>query len=122
MLRRVNTLQMLRVNRTGVEDKDLSKYIHRQLKDASMKFLARPLHNLYSSALRNSKYRWLIVAASLLYLLSPFDLVSDFIPVMGWVDDGVIATVLVAEVSGLLQEKIRSRRQKDQSLSVMVQS
>jgi uncharacterized membrane protein YkvA (DUF1232 family) len=86
-----------------------------------MKFLARPLHNLYSSALRNSKYRWLIVAASLVYLLSPFDLISDFIPVLGWVDDGVIATVLVAEVSELFQEKLRAKRQKDQSLSTMVQ-
>jgi uncharacterized membrane protein YkvA (DUF1232 family) len=86
-----------------------------------MKFLTRPLYNLYSSALRNSKYRWLIVAASLVYLLSPFDLISDFIPVLGWVDDGVIATVLVAEVSELFQEKLRAKRQKDQSLSTMVQ-
>ncbi len=86
-----------------------------------MKFLARPLYNLYSSALRNSKYRWLIVGASLVYLLSPFDLVSDFIPVLGWVDDGIIATVLVAEVSELFQEKPRAKRQKDQSLSTVVQ-
>jgi uncharacterized membrane protein YkvA (DUF1232 family) len=76
-----------------------------------MKFLARPLYNLYSSALRNPKYRWLIVAASLFYLLSPNDLISDFVPIVGWVDDGVIATVLVAEVSQLFQEKLRSRRQ-----------
>jgi uncharacterized membrane protein YkvA (DUF1232 family) len=81
-----------------------------------MKFLARPLYNLYSNALRNPKYRWLIVAASLFYLLSPADLISDFIPVVGWVDDGVIATVLVAEVSQLFQEKLKSRRQKEQSL------
>jgi uncharacterized membrane protein YkvA (DUF1232 family) len=87
-----------------------------------MKFLARPLYNLYSNALRNPKYRWLIVAASLVYLLSPLDLVSDFIPVVGWLDDGVIATVLVAEVSQLFQEKLRSRRQKDQPLSPTVQS
>jgi uncharacterized membrane protein YkvA (DUF1232 family) len=86
-----------------------------------MKFLVRPLYNLYSNALRNPKYRWLIVAASLFYLLSPIDLISDFIPVVGWVDDGVIVTVLVAEVSQLLQEKLKSRRQKDQSLRTIGQ-
>jgi uncharacterized membrane protein YkvA (DUF1232 family) len=87
-----------------------------------MKFLARPLYNLYSNALRHPKYRWLIVAASLVYLLSPLDLVSDFIPVVGWLDDGVIATVLVTEVSQLFQETLRSRKQKNQSLGTMVQS
>lgn len=81
-----------------------------------MKFLVRPLYSLYRNTLRNPKYRWLIVAASLFYLLSPIDLISDFVPIVGWVDDGVIATVLVAEVSQLLQEKLRSGRQKDQSL------
>jgi uncharacterized membrane protein YkvA (DUF1232 family) len=86
-----------------------------------MKFLARPLYNVYSGLLRNSKYRWFIVAASLVYLLSPVDLITDFIPVVGWIDDGVIATVLVAEVSQLFQDKLKARRQKDQSLSIASQ-
>lgn len=87
-----------------------------------MKFLARPLHNLYSSLLRHPKYRWLIVAASLVYLLSPVDLITDFIPIVGWIDDGVIATVLVAEVSQLFQDQLKARRQKNQSLSIAPQS
>jgi uncharacterized membrane protein YkvA (DUF1232 family) len=86
-----------------------------------MKFLARPLYNLYSSLLRNSKYRWFVVVASLVYLLSPVDLITDFIPVVGWIDDGVIATVLVAEVSQLFQEQLKARRQRDQSLSTAPQ-
>jgi uncharacterized membrane protein YkvA (DUF1232 family) len=86
-----------------------------------MKFLARPLYNLYSSLLHNSKYRWLIVAASLVYLLSPVDLITDFIPVVGWIDDGIIVTVLVAEVSQLFQDQLKARRQKDQSLSIAPQ-
>ncbi len=86
-----------------------------------MKFLARPLYNLYSSLLRNSKYRWLVVAASLVYLLSPVDLITDFIPVVGWIDDGIIVTVLVAEVSQLFQDQLKARRQKDQSLNIAPQ-
>jgi uncharacterized membrane protein YkvA (DUF1232 family) len=87
-----------------------------------MKFLARPFYNLYSNLLRNPKYRWFIVAASLVYLLSPVDLITDFIPVVGWIDDGVIATVLVAEVSQLFQGQLKAKRQKDQSLSIAPQS
>jgi uncharacterized membrane protein YkvA (DUF1232 family) len=87
-----------------------------------MKFLVRPLYNLYSSLLRNSKYRWFMVAASLVYLLSPVDLITDFIPVVGWIDDGVIAAVLVAEVSQLFQDQLKARRQKEPSLSIAPQS
>ncbi|MBP6666244.1 MAG: DUF1232 domain-containing protein, partial [Ottowia sp.] len=30
-----------------------------------------------------------------LYVVSPIDLVSDFIPILGWLDDGLIAYVLL---------------------------
>lgn len=37
----------------------------------------------------------LATVLALLYVVSPIDLVSDFIPVLGWLDDGVIAYVLL---------------------------
>ncbi len=77
-----------------------------------MKFIAQPLYDLYRKLLRNSKYRWLIVAASLFYLVSPVDLITDVIPVLGWIDDGVVATVLVTEVSQLLVEQLKARKAK----------
>jgi uncharacterized membrane protein YkvA (DUF1232 family) len=86
-----------------------------------MKFLARPLYSFYSNILRNSKYRWFVIAASVFYLVSPFDLITDFIPVVGWLDDGVIATVLAAEVSQLVKEQLTSRKAKDKSLKVVGQ-
>ena len=36
----------------------------------------------------------MIVLAGL-YVISPIDLVSDFIPVLGWLDDGLIAYLLL---------------------------
>jgi uncharacterized membrane protein YkvA (DUF1232 family) len=75
-----------------------------------MKFIAQPLYDLYRSLLRNSKYRWLIAAASLIYLVSPIDFITDVIPVLGWIDDGVVATVLMAEVSQLLVEQLKNRK------------
>lgn len=64
------------------------------------------LRNWYRNTIRNSKYRWLVVLGSLIYLASPFDMVPDVLPVIGWLDDGVIATLLITEVSQLLFEQV----------------
>lgn len=37
----------------------------------------------------------LVTLLALLYVISPVDLVSDFIPILGWVDDGLIAYFLL---------------------------
>ena len=36
-----------------------------------------------------------IAVVALLYLLSPFDLVSDFLPFVGWIDDGLVVAGLL---------------------------
>ncbi|UBF24618.1 DUF1232 domain-containing protein [Kovacikia minuta CCNUW1] len=77
-----------------------------------MKFLIKPLYNWYRNVIRNSKYRWLIVLGSFLYLVSPVDLATDVIPVLGWIDDGVIATVLVTELSQFALEQLKNRKEK----------
>ncbi len=66
----------------------------------------------YRTVIRNPKYRWWIVGGSLLYLLSPFDISPDFIPVVGWIDDGLIATLLVAELSTWALERLKVRKGK----------
>lgn len=63
-------------------------------------------------AFRNPKYRGITIAASLLYLISPIDIIPDFIPVLGWIDDGAIATLLVAEVSQIIGEKLQNLKAK----------
>lgn len=64
----------------------------------------------YRTVIRNPKYRWWIIGGSLLYLLSPFDISPDFIPVVGWIDDGLIATLLVAELSTWALERLKARK------------
>lgn len=73
-----------------------------------MKFSIESLYNWYRDTIRNPKYRWWIIGGSLLYLLSPLDISPDLFPVIGWIDDGVIATLLVAEVSSLLLDKLKA--------------
>lgn len=52
-----------------------------------------------------------------LYLLSPFDLIPDFIPFAGWLDDAVIVPMLVSWLVGLLPqrepERARAPRRND---------
>lgn len=79
-----------------------------------MKFFIKPLYDWYRKLLRNSKYRWVVIAASLLYLVSPIDFATDLIPVVGWLDDGLIATILVTEASQVLLEQLKNRKAKPQ--------
>ncbi|MBF2002567.1 MAG: DUF1232 domain-containing protein [Synechococcales cyanobacterium C42_A2020_086] len=67
----------------------------------------------YRNLLRNSKYRWLIILGTLAYLLSPIDLLPDVIPVIGQIDDVVILTLLVTEVSQVLMERVRTVKGKN---------
>lgn len=79
------------------------------------RFIGQPLYNWYRALLRNSKYRWIVIAGSLLYLISPVDFATDLIPVLGWIDDGIVASVLVAEVSQILVEQLKNRKAKADS-------
>jgi uncharacterized membrane protein YkvA (DUF1232 family) len=80
-----------------------------------MKALIQPLYDLYRKALRHSQWRWLIVLASLVYLVNPMDLSPDVVPIIGWFDDGVIVSILLTELSQVLLEKRQSRKAKPET-------
>lgn len=44
---------------------------------------------------RTPKLSKLVAVLAVLYVISPVDFVSDLIPVLGWIDDGVIAMLLL---------------------------
>ena len=64
----------------------------------------------------------LVTVLAVLYVGSPVDLVSDFIPVLGWLDDGVIAYLLLKlafrflppELLAALRDKVEARAQPRQ--------
>ena len=68
------------------------------------------LYDQYRNLIRDSKYRWAIIIASALYILSPIDISPDFLPIVGWIDDGIVLTLLLTEVSAILMEKVKSKR------------
>ena len=63
---------------------------------------AQAFYSWYKNTLNHPKYRWILVAGTLLYLLSPIDISPDFIPIIGWIDDGIVASIFVASLSQLL--------------------
>ncbi|MEH2327834.1 YkvA family protein [Nostoc sp.] len=75
-----------------------------------MKFSIQSLYTWYRNVLRNPKYRWWVILGTLVYLVSPFDVLPDFIPVVGQIDDVFLLTLLVSEVSGLVIEGWKTRK------------
>lgn len=61
----------------------------------------------FTNLIRNSKYRWLVILGSLLYLVSPIDISPDVFPVIGWIDDGLLATIVVTELTQIALERRR---------------
>lgn len=79
-----------------------------------MKFSLESIYGWYRQMLNNPRYRWWIVLGSLVYLLSPVDLLPDVFPVVGWIDDGLIATLLVSEISQMVLTSLKGKTSKQQ--------
>ena len=43
------------------------------------------------------------------YLISPIDILPDFIPVLGWLDDLVVIPLLVSWIVSMLPQKVETR-------------
>lgn len=78
-----------------------------------MKFGAQALLNWYRTVIRNPKYRWWLVIGTLIYLISPVDISPDMIPLIGEIDDVAIVSLMVAEVSQLLMEKYKDKKNQE---------
>lgn len=81
------------------------------------KFFGKPFMNWYRKLIRNSKYRWVVLFGTLVYLVSPIDIAPDMIPFLGWLDDGLIATIAITEISQILLDRKRNLRQVDDSIA-----
>jgi uncharacterized membrane protein YkvA (DUF1232 family) len=80
-----------------------------------MKISFTSIYNWYRNTIRNPKYRWWIIGGTLVYLLSPFDISPDFLPIIGEIDDLALVGLLVSEVSQLVMDKYKSRKQTNPS-------
>ncbi len=83
-----------------------------------MKVIFKLIQHFVRNNLRNPKYRWALILGSLLYLVSPIDFAPDFMPVLGWLDDGMVVTLLASELSQFLVDRRNSRSDKTTTATV----
>ncbi len=43
---------------------------------------------------------WALIAGALAYVIMPIDIIPDFIPVVGWLDDAAVLAATIAKLSG----------------------
>lgn len=80
-----------------------------------MKIFLQPIYALLRQWIAHPKYRWWVIAGTLIYLLDPFDLSPDMIPLLGQLDDGLLITLVAAEVVQVMTEKAKSKKTGDVS-------
>jgi len=74
-----------------------------------MRFSIQSIYKWYRGLIRNPKYRGWVILATIAYLVSPFDISPDIFPIVGQIDDVIIASLLVAEVSQLAVDWVKGR-------------
>ncbi|WP_069790592.1 DUF1232 domain-containing protein [Cyanobacterium sp. IPPAS B-1200] len=75
-----------------------------------MKFNLRSLYTWYTNGIRNPQYRLWVILGTLVYLISPIDISPDIIPIAGQIDDFVIVTIMLSEISQLLLGAMKKRK------------
>ena len=80
-----------------------------------MNFSIQSVYNWYRNLLRDPKYRWWVILATALYFVSPIDIAPDFLPIVGQLDDVFLLTLMVSEVSQMVIEGVKARKNKSVS-------
>lgn len=80
-------------------------------------FPLKTLYNWYRELVGNPKYRWWIIGGTLLYLISPLDILPDVLPIVGQIDDAVLITLVASEISAVIKDRNAVLKQQRQSTS-----
>ena len=54
---------------------------------------------------------WVWILLGVIYILSPYDLIPDFIPVRGWIDDLIVLILMIRYLKRLRREPSRHARE-----------
>ena len=54
-----------------------------------------------------------------LYLVSPIDLIPDFIPIVGWFDDAIVIPLLVSFIVRLLPQRAEARATRNDGAQII---
>ncbi len=82
-------------------------------------FPLKTLYNWYRELVANPKYRWWIIGGTLLYLVSPLDILPDVLPIVGQIDDAVLITLVATEISSAIKDRnAMLKQQQNESKTV----
>ncbi|MEO1093300.1 MAG: DUF1232 domain-containing protein [Cyanobacteria bacterium J06638_28] len=80
---------------------------------------------VYRSLLGHPVARWFVIFGSLAYLLSPVDISPDVFPIIGWVDDGLLVTLLATGITEVVLERrrdLKTRKEEEAGKAVETQA
>ncbi len=78
-----------------------------------MKISLSAIYDWYRQAIRHPQYRWWIILGTLVYLISPIDISPDILPIAGQIDDFVLFTLLITELSQVAIENYQNRQKQE---------
>lgn len=87
------------------------------MKNNSNNNLIESFYSWYRGAIRHPKWRWAVILGTALYLVSPLDISPDVFPIIGWLDDSILATLLVTELSSLAMDYLKKGKDADTTVS-----
>lgn len=87
--------------------------------NTKMNFSLSSLYDWYRNAIRHPQYRWWVMLGTVIYLISPIDIAPDFIPILGQIDDVMVAGLLFTELSQMLLAKLQARQENKEEINNM---
>jgi uncharacterized membrane protein YkvA (DUF1232 family) len=75
-----------------------------------MTFPLQSVYNWYRKLVAHPKYRWWVIAGTLVYLLDPFDFMPDMIPLVGQIDDAVLVTLVATELTQVVRDRLQASK------------
>lgn len=76
-----------------------------------MTFPLQSVYSWYRKLVAHPKYRWWVIAGTLVYLLDPFDFMPDMIPLIGQIDDAVLVTLVATELTQVVRDRLQASKQ-----------
>jgi uncharacterized membrane protein YkvA (DUF1232 family) len=61
-------------------------------------------------------YKWIIRILMIIYIINPFDIIPDYIPLLGWIDDGIVLYLLISDKFRKIKDNSISSRSQDSSV------
>jgi uncharacterized membrane protein YkvA (DUF1232 family) len=62
---------------------------------------------MYTALVQNPKTRWITIILTVVYIVSPIDLIPDFLLPFGIIDDGLVVTFFIIALKELGKNRLK---------------